>query len=147
MTVDSDKIRTKLHFIREALRRLEEIRSQGREAFLADRILQAAAERNLQVGIEAILDTAGHILAREGLGLAKTHREAMDILLREGVLPVSHRESFLEMSSFRNRLVHIYDEIDPAEVFEILEKHLEDFETFIRAIVQRYVSSEKGEDA
>jgi len=147
MTVDADKIRTKIHFIREALRRLEEIRSRGREAFLAESILQAAAERNLQIGIEAILDTAGHIIAREGLAVPKTHREAMEILLREGILPASHRESFLEMSSFRNRLVHIYEEIDPAEVFDILEKHLGDFETFIRAIVQRYFSSEKGEGA
>lgn len=145
MTVDSGKLRTKIDFIREAVRRLEEIRARGREGFLTDPILQPAAERNLQVAIEAILDTASHILAREGLGVPKTYREAMEILLRAGILPASHRESFLKMSSFRNRLVHIYDEIDPAEVFSILENHLDDFETFIRAITRRYFSPEAQE--
>jgi uncharacterized protein YutE (UPF0331/DUF86 family) len=145
MTVDAEKLRTKVQFVREALRRLGKIRGRGREAFLADEILQAAAERNLQVGIEAILDTAGHIIAREGLAVPKTYREAIEILLREGILPESHRASFLQMSSFRNRIIHIYDEIDPSEIFSILENHLEDFETFIRAITQRYFSSEGKE--
>jgi uncharacterized protein YutE (UPF0331/DUF86 family) len=145
MTADPDKIRTKIHFIREAVRRLEEIRNRGREAFLADRVLQAAAERNLQIGVEAVLDTAGHIVAREGLAVAKSYREAVEILLREDILPASHRESFLKMASFRNRLVHIYDEIDPAEIFSIMENDLADFETFIRAILQRYFSSDKKE--
>lgn len=144
MTVEPGKIRTKIQFIREAVRRLEEIRGRGREAFLSDPILQPAAERNLQVAIEAVLDTASHILAREGLAVPKTYREAMEVLLREGILPASHRESFLKMSSFRNRLVHIYDEVDPAEVFSILENHLDDFETFIKAVVQRYLSSEEA---
>jgi uncharacterized protein YutE (UPF0331/DUF86 family) len=145
MTVDPDKLRTKIQFVREALRRLEDIRNRGRQAFLAEPILKAAAERNLQIAIEAVLDTANHILAREGLAVPKTHREAMEILVREGILPRSHRESFLEMSSFRNRLVHIYDEIDPEEVFAILERDLEDFETFIKAILQRYFSSDNKE--
>jgi uncharacterized protein YutE (UPF0331/DUF86 family) len=144
MTVEPGKIRTKIQFIREAVRRLEEIHGRGREAFLSDPILQPAAERNLQVAIEAVLDTASHILAREGLAVPKTYREAMEVLLREGILPASHRESFLKMSSFRNRLVHIYDEVDPAEVFAILENHLGDFETFIKAIVQRYLTSEEA---
>lgn len=38
----------------------------------------------------------------------------------------------------QNRAVHLYDEIDPTEVFAIMENHLDDFEVFIRAITQRY---------
>ena len=138
MTVDTEKIRTKLQFVRAALRRLEEIRSRGREEFLKDSILQGAAERNLQIGIEAILDTANHIIAREGLGVPRTYREAIETLVREGILPISHREDFLRMVSLRNRVVHLYDEIDPGEIFAILEGHLGDFTTFIGAITQRY---------
>jgi uncharacterized protein YutE (UPF0331/DUF86 family) len=50
------------------------------------------------------------------------------------------------MVSFRNRIVHMYDEIDPGEIFTILEEHLGDFETFIRAITQRYFSSDLSSD-
>jgi uncharacterized protein YutE (UPF0331/DUF86 family) len=143
MTVDFDKLRTKLQFLRDSLRRLEEIRSRGREAFLAEKILEAAAERNLQIAIEAMLDTANHIIAREGLAVPKTYREAMEVLLREGILPRSHWESFLQMASFRNRLVHLYEEIDPGQVFSLLEEHLGDFEAFISAITRRYFSPDE----
>lgn len=145
MTVDFEKLRTKLQFLRDSLRHLEEIRSRGREAFLGELVLQAAAERYLQIAIEAVLDTASHVIAREGLAVPKTHREAMEVLLREGILPASHRDSFLQMASFRNRLVHLYDDIDPGEVFGILESHLGDFETFVTAVVRRYFPSDEKE--
>src|SRR4051794_30747003 len=145
MTIDPEKIRAKLQFIRKAIRRLEDIRSRGREAFLADPILQGAAERNLQVGIEAILDTANHIIAREGFAVPKTYREAMETLVREKILPASQRENYLRMASFRNRAVHLYDQIDPGEVYNILEGHLGDFETFLRAITGRYLTPDERE--
>lgn len=145
MTVDTDKIRTKLQFVREAVRRLREIRSRGREAFLTDPILQGAAERNLQIGIEAMLDTANHIIAREGLTVPGSYREAMETLVREKILPASQRENFLRMTSFRNRVVHLYDQIDPVEVYGILEGHLGDFESFLGAISRRYFTSDERE--
>lgn len=145
MTIDADKLRTKLQFVREAVRRLEEIRSRGREAFLADPILQGAAERNLQVGIEAMLDMANHIIAREGFAVPKTYREAIDTLVQEKILPASHQENFRRMASFRNRAVHLYDQIDPSEVYAILEGHLGDFATFLRAVTRRYLPSDETE--
>lgn len=145
MTLDLDKVRTKLQYVRDTVRRLEEIRGQGREAFLSDPIVQSASERYLQIGIEAMLDLAAHIIAREGLAVATTYRAAMETLLKEDILPRSHKEIFLRMVSFRNRIVHLYDQIDPGEVFTILEEHLGDFETFIRAITQRYFSPDEKE--
>lgn len=144
MTVDSDKIRSKLQLVRDSIRRLEDIRSRGREAFLSEPILQSAAERNLQVGIEAMLDTANHIIAREGFAVPKTYREAMETLVREGILPASHKDVFLRMTSFRNRAVHLYDDIRPEEVFAILEERLSDFELFIGAILRRYFASDQS---
>ena len=42
------------------------------------------------------------------------------------------------MVRFRNCAVYLYDEIDPAEVHRIVTSHLDDFEIFLAAIVQRY---------
>ena len=74
--VDPDKLRQKLQYIRDSVRHLAKLREQGEERFLSDEIHQAAATRYLQVGIEAMIDAAHHILAREGLGLPKTYRQA-----------------------------------------------------------------------
>ena len=140
MAVDKDKLRQKLHHIQESLRRLETIRERGRAAFLADWLLQAAAERSLQVAIEAVLDTANHLSAQEGWGLPGSYREAIEILLREDILPSDRAQDFLKMVSFRNRIVHLYDRIDPDEVFAVIEDHLGDLEAVIRSVVKRYLS-------
>ncbi len=140
MAVHKDKLRQKLHYIRESVEHLEDIRSRGRDAFVRDWLLRAAAERSLQVAIEAVLDVANHLIAQEGWGLPNSYREALEILLREGVLPQEKSQDYLQMVSFRNRIVHLYDQIDPEEVFTIVENSLGDLEVFIRAIVQRYLS-------
>ena len=100
---------------------------------------------NSTVGIEAMLDTANHIIAREGLTVPGSYREAMETLVREKILPASQRENFLRMTSFRNRVVHLYDQIDPVEVYGILEGHLGDFESFLGAISRRYFTSDERE--
>ena len=38
------------------------------------------------------------------------------------------------MSKFRNRLVHLYYELNDKQVFEILQKRLDDFKTFLENI-------------
>lgn len=140
MTVDREKVRTKIQFLRESLGHLERIRSLGEEAFLSDPILQAATVRYLQVGIEAMLDIASHVIAREGLGAPETYRQSIEILLQNGILPADHTEAFLAMIGFRNRAVHLYESVDPREVARILGNHLGDFEAFVSAVSRRYFS-------
>jgi uncharacterized protein YutE (UPF0331/DUF86 family) len=143
VTVDRDKLRTKLQFILDAVRRLEDIRARGEEALLTDSILEAAAVRNLQVAIEAMLDAAHHIIAREGLGIPTSYRQTLEILLSKGILPADRGTDLLRLVSFRNRAVHLYDRIDPREVARILEHQLEDFGVFVTAIAQTYLTSEE----
>lgn len=135
---DPDVLRQKVQFVRDTLRRLEGVRASGRADFLDDPILQAAATRFLQIGVEAILDAANHVIAREGLGLPKTYQEAVEILIREGILPRERSEDLIRMVRFRNRAVHLYDDIDPGEIWSIIDGHLDDFEVFVRAMAERY---------
>ncbi len=62
----------------------------------------------------------------------------MEILVREGVLPADRRDTFLGMVRFRNRAVHLYDEVHPEEIWRIIEQQLSDFDAFIAAIADRY---------
>lgn len=137
-TPDRDILRQKIQFVRDALRRLRQIRDEGKRAYLDDWKSQDATVRILQVGVEAILDAANHIIAREGLGIPKTYAEAITILTREGILPPAKREDLVRMVQFRNRAVHLYDEVDQEEIWNILEHHLADFEAVIEAFVDRY---------
>ncbi|NJL26948.1 MAG: DUF86 domain-containing protein [Thermoanaerobaculia bacterium] len=140
--VDLEKLRQKVQYVRDTRRHLSAIRDRGRDVFLSDRILEAAATRYLHTGIEAMIDAANHIISREGLGLPKTYHEAMSLLLREGILPREMASTLERMVKFRNRAVHLYDEISPEEIWGILDNHLGDFERFLEAIVRRYFMPE-----
>lgn len=138
--VDLDKLRQKAEFLRDTLRRLREIRDEGREAFLESSVAEAATTRYLQIGIESIVDAANHIIAREGWGLPKTYQESIDLLIREGFLPRDRSETFRRMVKFRNRAVHLYDTIEPEQIWDIVQNHLEDFEVFLQALVSEYLA-------
>lgn len=136
--VDRSKLRSHIDFVRGNLRRLTEIRGAGRSSFLRDELAQAAATRWLQTAVEALIDIANHVVAREGLGVPRAYSETMEILVREAVLPTDRRDSFLAMVRFRNRVVHLYDAVDSEEIWRILQEDLGDFEAFIAAIAARY---------
>lgn len=136
--VDRTKLRSHMDFLRGNVRRLEQLHAGGRSAFLDSDVSQAAATRWLQTAVEAMIDIANHVIAREGLGVPRAYSETMEILTREKVLPSDRREAFLAMVRFRNRVVHLYDEVHPDEIWSILDSDLGDFEAFIGAVVARY---------
>ena len=140
MTVDRDKVRQKLEFIRDALEHLGTIRSRGREAFDADPILRAATLRFLQTALEALFDAAHHIVAREQVGLPKTYRETVDHLGKLDLVDAALLDNLRKMAGFRNRLVHLYTTIDNAEVWHIVTGRLDDFENIAAAIADRYMT-------
>jgi uncharacterized protein YutE (UPF0331/DUF86 family) len=136
--VDSAKLRSHVDYVRSNVRKLEQLRKSGRTQFLEDDMAQAAAARWLQTTIEAVIDMGNHIVAREGLGVPRAYSETMEIMLREGVLPDDRRDAFLAMVRFRNRVVHLYDEVHPDDIWTIIEHDLGDFDVFIAAIATRY---------
>lgn len=138
--VDLGKLRHHIDYVRRTVRRLREISRKNRAEFLEDDVLQAASIRYLQTAIEAVLDIANHIVAREGLGVPKSYQEAVDLLIANGVLSSADESTYRGMVRFRNRAVHLYDEIDAGEIHEILTSHLDDFERFLGAVTSRYFS-------
>lgn len=137
--VDVDKLRHHIDHIRGNLRRLGEIGERGRSAFIADDITSTAAVRYLQTAVEAVLDIGNHVISREGLGIPHTYAETIELLVDNDVLPAAHRDDLVHMVRFRNRAVHLYDEIDASEVFTIIDTRLSDFEIVIAALTQRYL--------
>lgn len=138
--VDTNKLRDKVHFICERVEQLRVYAATPRNVFLADETLQYASVRALQVAIEAMIDIANHVVARLRLGIPKTYAEAFDLLVRAGILPAEGRDTFRAMVRFRNRAVHLYDEVQADEVFSILQEHVGDFELFTAAIVRRFLT-------
>ena len=104
-------------------------------------INEAAAVRLLHTAIEGMIDIGNHVIAREGLGIPRSYGDTIEILTAAKILPLERKANFLQMVRFRNRAVHLYDEIDPAEISKILENDLDDFEAFLAPIIERYLSA------
>lgn len=136
--VDPDKLRHHIDHVRDRLRHLRRVAAEGRDSFLADEVSQAATVRWLHTAIEAVVDVGNHVISREGLGIPRSYAEVIEILVEHGYLPREQRERFLGMVRFRNRAVHLYDQIDAEEVFDIVAYHLGDFDLFLGALTDRY---------
>lgn len=76
-----------------------------------------------------------HIIAAMSWRNPEDYADIFRVLGENGVIPTEFARNMVEMARFRNRLVHLYCELDPKIEYEILQSRLGDFETFARYIV------------
>lgn len=91
-------------------------------------ILRSMAERALQVAAEILIDIAERIIALEKAGPAATAVEAMQCLVRLKV--IQSEQPYVDIVRFRNLIVHQYEGIDPAILFDLAKSRLGDFRRF-----------------
>ncbi|MGQ9710721.1 MAG: type VII toxin-antitoxin system HepT family RNase toxin [Anaerolineae bacterium] len=102
--------------------------------------LKRAVERSLQTAIEACLDIGRRMIALEGFRFPDDNQDVFRVLHEENLVPDDLLVTLLDMTRFRNLIVHDYAQIDDALVYAILQKRLGDFDAFAR-VVQTYLES------
>ena len=130
----------RIDIIRNSLKRLKKISQLSKSEFKENDDYYAIAEHHLRRALEATLDLGRHICVKEDLGQPKEYREVFDILNSGGILDAEFTESIRGMAGYRNRLVHMYHEVDKDEIYQITQERLKDFETFIDEIMD-YINS------
>ena len=115
-----EELRTKLAVLRDNLERLEQIPQKSLEEFVADfRNLDSVLHR-LQTSIQALIDVASFKLTRLGLAAPASSHAILERLETAGHLPAGAAARFAPVFGFRNRIVPLYDRIDPAIVYRLL---------------------------
>jgi len=132
--IEKEVVCAKLAQLRERQQHLTQLAAEPRQGFLADPVKIGAAERMLQVSIEVCLDIGHHLIAGLGLPRPTEYRDVFRILGQEGILPLELTTRLERMAAFRNRLVHVYAAIDPAQVYDYLQRDRADFDEFARQI-------------
>ena len=140
LNYEEEILQRKLQYIEQTLRKLKILRKETSENFLSSFQTVDAAKHNLQVTIEAIVDIANHIVARERYGLPESSVEAVEMLVQNGILDAELAQRLRLMIKFRNRIVHLYQEIDDEQVHKILREDLGDIEAFIEVIVVKFLT-------
>lgn len=136
--VRQEVIRKRLQKLDEYLAILYRLRDTPREQFLADPEKYGSAERFLQLAIEAVNDIGNHLVADLGLGQVEWYRDIPEALYAAGYIDASLRDQWIRMIGFRNVLVHDYLDVDRAQVYAVLQDHLEDLEK-LRALFAQFL--------
>ena len=87
--------------------------------------------------MQASIDLANVIIAKEGLGLPTTYRQSFEILSKHGVINQDQLNKLRSMVGFRNISVHDYGQVNPAIVHSIVQNNLVDFEEFYEIALNR----------
>jgi len=129
--VDPEVLASIVGRLRGYLEKLHILAVIPEEEFLQDFTKVESAKHLLQVSIECCLDIAHHVVADEGYRRPADYYDTFVVLHENGILPEDSMPTLRKMVSFRNRVVHLYWEVDDATVYRILQENLDDFETYI----------------
>jgi uncharacterized protein YutE (UPF0331/DUF86 family) len=132
--VDPERMEKLIGTMRESVRILHEIRRLTQSEFLSDIHKQGSAKYNFIVAIEAAIDIASHLISKSGFRSPEDYSDTFRVLADFNVLTPDFAEELGKMARFRNRLVHIYWDVDDIEIWNILQTRLQDFEEFISQV-------------
>ena len=129
--VDPVALQRRLALLAEHRQRLRELAQLPADAY-ADRRFEA--RYLVQVCAQLCIDMANHLIASEGWGAARDARDAFARLAERGVLSQDLARRMRALAGLRNRLVHLYGEIDDNLVHAALHEGLDDLDEFARAV-------------
>lgn len=121
--------------INKALELLYDIQARECQAFKDDQHLVGSAKYNLIVVIESAIDMCNHLISKNSYRLPDGYSDTFKVMAENKVLsPELVEDKLIAMARFRNRLVHIYWEIDSDMLYEIIQHNLDDLEKFLAEI-------------
>jgi len=136
--VSKEKIFQKFSMLDDYLDILKEIAKKPVITFIKDKILLGSAKYYLQVSIECCLDVANHIIASERLRAPRDYADSFKVIEEDGLVSGKLSNRLQQMAKFRNRLVHLYGDIDDKNVHQYIKKDVRDLVEFKSIVIDRY---------
>jgi uncharacterized protein YutE (UPF0331/DUF86 family) len=143
--VNRKKLEGILERLKDYLEKLQILASYPKENFLDDFTKVESAKHLLQVSVESCLSISHHIIASDRFRNPQSYVEAFEILSEHQILPEEFLPTLRQMVQFRNRIVHLYWEVNEGVVYEILQNNLKDFNAFMHYIIN-FLDSEPLEN-
>ena len=143
--VKPEKVASILNNLRGYREKLEKLAAFSEGEFLHDFTKVESAKHLLQVSIETCLDIAHHIVAEGGYRNPEDSYDSFVVLNEEKILPDDFMPTLREMVSFRNRVVHLYWDVDDKVVYRIVQNNLADIDRFA-SLIADYLTSQGNEE-
>jgi uncharacterized protein YutE (UPF0331/DUF86 family) len=120
--------------LRKNVARLQDLSRITEAEFLKDPDKIGSAKYHFIVAIESCIDMCNHVISRNGFRAPEDYGDTFRVMNEEGAIEQNFSDELVNMAKFRNRLVHIYLEVENKQVYEILQDRLNDFKKFIDSI-------------
>lgn len=95
-----------------------------------DLVKLGATKYYLQVAIECCINAANHIIARKNFRAPESYADSFTVLAENEIVEENFASRARRMAGLRNRLVHLYWEVDESILYTILQNDLDDFDQF-----------------
>ncbi len=132
MKFNVDKVRKITSEILTSLERLEELKNLPQDVFISDPHKVGSAKYNFIVAIEGIIDLCNHIISKNAFRTPEDYADIFKVMSERGAFDEDFTNVLIQMTRFRNRLVHIYWEVDNAELYRIIQTRLQDIRDFLK---------------
>lgn len=119
-----------------SLKKLSQLKETPEASFIVNSHNVALSEHYLRVGIDSLVDLSNHIIAVQGLGRPGSSREIGNILGQANIIPADFVRKCIELIKLRDRLTHLYWEVEPIEVFEVLQQELINITALLNYLLQ-----------
>lgn len=133
---DKDVVTRLISELRKSLDRLRALSRVDENAFINDPDKIGSAKYHFIIAIECGIDLCNHLISRNGLRAPEDYGDTFRVLAESGALEASFAEELAAMARFRNRLVHLYWEVDDRQVHRLLQSRLGDLSRFLEAMAK-----------
>lgn len=137
LPVDKELVQRHLKQLRDSVHILRDLAKTQREEFLADYRIYGLAERYLQLAIEACLHLCGTLVASFGLRRPDAYHELLSIVAAQQIIPRPLAYRLENLTNLRDSLVHDPEALNRDLLYEHLQQHLGDLETFADTVEAR----------
>lgn len=134
LPIERDTVLKRVNGIEQEVAELHALATASYDAF-AEGTGYKLAQYHLHRALEGVFNIGSHLLSRFPGGDATTYAEIARKLGERGVVDRAFAdETLVKMAKYRNRLVHFYAEVTPEELYEVITKHMGDFDTFLSGV-------------
>lgn len=132
--IDAELVTRKCVLIMRDLEALRAVAAHTRAEYLANARDQAAVERYVERMIGRMIDINYHLLVESGQAPPSDYHASFLRLVELGVFDREFAARIARSAGLRNRIVHEYDEVDPAKVFDALQSALTDVPNYVSGV-------------
>lgn len=128
--------------IEATIKHIQHILDQVKKLKTANTILeQFALERMTHVIIESILDVGNMMIDGFIMRDPGSYHDIIDILIDERVISASEEDAYKQLIDLRRDLVQSYQTINHKKMLDVLQRHMDIYDTF-EAKINHYLASE-----